>query len=211
MTYLGLNIKKIRERWKLSQEEFAYLLDATRGMIMQYENRGTKPKNDTLSKLVKLTGISMTMLADSELKEKELPEMDNSTWMTIENYRNDQDSFDEELTDSQVKELMKTSTRARNLLAHGDAELLTFLKSNDAFFKNQYSTFNQQVLTNLTALLNQQKTLEALVKIGLEHTGNIEASQLGVAPAEIHDKINKDVLAAAGMQIDSGVGIPDRG
>lgn len=92
-----------------------------------------------------------------------------------------------------------------------DPEYIEFLKSNDAFFKNQYAAFNAQVLANLTALANQQKQLEALIKINLEHTGNIEAMQAGVPQQQIHDDINRDILHAAGVEIDNAVGSPGKG
>ena len=92
-----------------------------------------------------------------------------------------------------------------------NAEYIEFLKSNDAFFKNQYSTFNQQVLANLTALHNQGKSLEALIKITLEHMGNVEAHLLAVPPEEIHDKINTEILTAAVRGKDNGVGSPGKG
>lgn len=99
-----------------------------------------------------------------------------------------------------------------------NAEYVEFLKSNDAFFKTQYNTFNQQVLANLTALIGaqreivqQQRNLEALVKINLEHTGNVEALQRGVEPAKVHDEINRDILSAAGVENDNAVGSPGKG
>lgn len=214
MEYLGLNIRKIRERWDLSQEEFGHLIGATRGMIMQYENRGTKPKNETVSQLVKLTGLSLDMLANSPLKDDELPGLDQASWLAVCNYREREDPDQPPLTEEEIKELMKIRRKgfpgtsiprndgsASSSVENTD-ELVAFLKSNDAFFKNQYSTFNAQVLANLTALQHQAKYLEALVKINLEHTGNIEAHQLGVKAEKIHERINKDILDAAGVRMD---------
>jgi len=206
MGYLGMNIKKIRERWDLSQQEFGLLIGATRGMIMQYEKRGTMPKNETVSQLIRITGLSLNMLDESILSDDEIPEMSQEDEVLISNFRDDPDSY--ELDERDIRALKTVGQRQKTI---ENAEYVSLLKSNDAFFKGQYSAFNAQVLANLTALVSQAKNLEALIKISLEHTGNIEAHQLGIAPAEIHDKINKDVLAAAGVEIDNGVDTPRRG
>lgn len=220
MNSLGLNIKKIRERWDLTQEEFGLLIGATRGMVMQYEKRGTKPKNETVSQIIKLTGISWDMLANAELADDDLPELDMESQVLISNFRDDPEAY-RDIQEKEVQELLKASGRIKNKVDHNgdgdghhtssDPEFIEFLKSNDAFFKNQYAAFNAQVLANLTALANQAKTLEALLKINLEHTGNIEAAQLGVPAEQVHDNINRDILAAAGVKIDSAVGTPGKG
>jgi transcriptional regulator with XRE-family HTH domain len=75
MSNIGLNIKKIRERWGLSQEEFAWLLQATRGMIMTYEVRGSKPRAATIARLANITGIRTAKLIDTELQDSDIPDM----------------------------------------------------------------------------------------------------------------------------------------
>lgn len=94
MNYLGVNIKKIRERWGLSQAEFGVLIDASRGMIMQYERRGTTPKNETVSKIMKVTGLTRDMLFDSELPNDLMPEMSMTDQTKVLRYRTDPDSFE---------------------------------------------------------------------------------------------------------------------
>lgn len=207
MQYLGLNIKKIRERWDISQEEFGLLIGATRGMIMQYEKRGTRPKDETVSQLIRVTGLSWDMLANAELSRGELPELSMEDRILVDNFRENPDDYNQ-LEDAEVRALKKIGIRSKG---SESGEYLALLQSNDTFFKNQYSAFNTQVLANLTALVKQAKNLEALVKLNLEHTGNIEAHQLGIPPAEIHDKINKDVLAAARVEIGNGVDSPGKG
>lgn len=220
MNYLGLNIRKIRENWGLSQEEFGILIRATRGMIMQYERRGTKPKNDTVSRIVKLTGLPAEKLTETELTEKEVPEIDKDSELTVSHFRREPAGFRDLLDEEELMVLrandadkagIPRTTDGNFTGKQYDPDLVEFLKSNDAFFKNQYTTFNAQVLANLTALMNQQKNLEALLKINLEHTGNIEAAQLGVPAEQIHDNINRDILAAAGVEIDNGVRSPGKG
>lgn len=75
MNYTGLNIKKIREKWGLSQEEFGWLIHATRGMVMTYEVRGSRPRTDTMLNIAKVTGIRPTKLIDTELQESGIPDM----------------------------------------------------------------------------------------------------------------------------------------
>lgn len=218
MKSFGLNIKKIRERWRLSQEEFGYLIGATRGMIMQYEKRGSKPKNETVSQIMKLTGISKELLEGVGLPDNDLPEMSIESRIAIDNFRKDPEAY-RDLKEDQTMDLLKPG-KGESLNSDGtgddrlggpDSEFVEFLKSNDAFFKNQYTAFNVQVLANLTALQTHARNLEALLKITLEHTGNVEAHQLGVQPEEIHERINRDILAAAGVRIDNAVGSPGKG
>lgn len=107
MNYLGLNIKKIREEWELSQEEFGLLISATRGMVMQYEKRGTMPKNATVSKIIKVTGLSKDVLFNSELNVDEIPEMSQEDYILIQNFRENPDDYkDVELSDEEIKELI---------------------------------------------------------------------------------------------------------
>jgi hypothetical protein len=90
-------------------------------------------------------------------------------------------------------------------------EFAKFLLENDTWFKNQYATYNQQVLANLTALIDHYKNLEALVKINLEHTGIIEATLKKKPENEIHAEIGKAILDAAIVRTGSAVGSPGKG
>jgi transcriptional regulator with XRE-family HTH domain len=72
MNYIGLNIKKIRELWGLSQEEFGSLINASRGMIMTYEVRGSQPRADKVSAISELTGIDRIKLLSEELKDDDI-------------------------------------------------------------------------------------------------------------------------------------------
>jgi transcriptional regulator with XRE-family HTH domain len=114
MNYLGVNIKKIRERWDLSQEEFGFLINASRGMIMQYERRGTMPKNETVSQIIKITGLTKDMLVNSELADDELPDMGQSEYLAIVNYRNDPEAYaNEDLTEAEIKELARSQRKRK--------------------------------------------------------------------------------------------------
>lgn len=114
MSYLGVNIKKIRERWDLSQEEFGFLINASRGMVMQYERRGTMPKNETVSQIIKITGLTKDMLVNSELADDELPDMGQSEYLAIVNYRNDPEAYaNEDLTEAEIKELARSQRKRK--------------------------------------------------------------------------------------------------
>jgi hypothetical protein len=87
MNYIGLNIKKIREKWSLSQEEFGWLINATRGMIMTYEVRGSQPRNDTVTRISKVTGIKGSKLLDTELQDSDIPSIPLDVQMRIDKAR----------------------------------------------------------------------------------------------------------------------------
>lgn len=88
--YLGDNLKSIREEWGLSQGQFGYLVGASRGMIMQYENRGTKPKMPVLKELVKVTGLSRDILYNTKLDKEDMPGMSSAVSQTLEYYQSDE-------------------------------------------------------------------------------------------------------------------------
>jgi transcriptional regulator with XRE-family HTH domain len=87
MNHIGLNIKKIREKWSLSQEEFGWLINATRGMIMTYEVRGSKPRAEKIARIANLTGIKTTILIDTELQDEDIPEIPLEIQMKVEKGR----------------------------------------------------------------------------------------------------------------------------
>ena len=63
------NLKLIRrERWNMSQEKFAQLMQSTRSKINSYENGTAKPGTKFLIQLRKYSGISVTDICESELK-----------------------------------------------------------------------------------------------------------------------------------------------
>ncbi len=79
----------------MSQTEFAWLIGATRGMVMQYEKRGTRPKNETLSRIVSLTGISKNDLEGELLEGDRLPQINPYAVLALEKHRkSDVNAFD---------------------------------------------------------------------------------------------------------------------
>jgi len=85
--HLGQNIRKIREYWELSQEEFGALIGASRGMIMQYETRGSMPKNETIEKIAAVTALSKETLINTELERSKYPSLSPEALQTIERYK----------------------------------------------------------------------------------------------------------------------------
>jgi transcriptional regulator with XRE-family HTH domain len=61
-TKLGLNLKKIRTKKKISQGDIAKELGVSRGFISTIENGKTNPTLATITKLAKAVGVSVNDL-----------------------------------------------------------------------------------------------------------------------------------------------------
>jgi transcriptional regulator with XRE-family HTH domain len=57
-TKLGLNLKRIRTKKDISQEDIARTLEVSRGFISTIENGKTNPTLSTITKLAKALGVS---------------------------------------------------------------------------------------------------------------------------------------------------------
>lgn len=73
--------------------------------------------------------------------------------------------------------------------SNGD-RYLKLLEDNDRFFKTEYA----QLLISLNKLMDIGKKSEALIKLNLEHIGNVEAFQKGIPAEEIHEQINNQIV-----------------
>jgi transcriptional regulator with XRE-family HTH domain len=71
-TELPENIKKIRERWKLSQEDFATLMQSKRGRIGHYEAGNNDPSLSFMLLLQYYTQISINDLCRKKLALSEI-------------------------------------------------------------------------------------------------------------------------------------------
>lgn len=71
---LAKNIKKIRRRWKLDQQEFAELLDSKSPRISTYELAKVLPGIDFILRLQNLTDINVKDLAYKKLTPYDIPE-----------------------------------------------------------------------------------------------------------------------------------------
>ena len=105
--YIGLNIKSIRQFWELSQDEFAMIIGATRGMIMQYENRGSRPKDETIERIIEIAGFSKEVLVNTKIKRSDIPALSMQLAIYIENFRADPESY-KDLTKDEIQELINT-------------------------------------------------------------------------------------------------------
>ncbi len=72
--HLGPNIKRIRKRWRFQQEEFAKVMNSTKGRISQYELGNNDPKVPFLLHLERVTGIRLRVLYNRLIKDDEIPE-----------------------------------------------------------------------------------------------------------------------------------------
>lgn len=69
--YLAANLKFLRKRKKLSQEELALQLGLNRGNIASYENGSAEPRISNLLRMADFFGISLIDLAQRDLTQEE--------------------------------------------------------------------------------------------------------------------------------------------
>ena len=70
--FLQQNIRLLRKRLKLSQEEMANRVGLNRGNIASYENGTAEPKICNLLKIANLFGISIIDITQKDLSDKKL-------------------------------------------------------------------------------------------------------------------------------------------
>lgn len=74
MDKLPDNLKVIRKRWNMSQEDFAKKMQVNRGVIAQYEGDKNKPPLVFMLLLENLTGIAIKNIVETEIKKLDIPE-----------------------------------------------------------------------------------------------------------------------------------------
>lgn len=72
--YLGKNLKLIRKKWRLSQEDFANIFDVSNGSMHTYEIGRSEPKLKFLLRLYEVTGIPINEISTRFVKESEIPD-----------------------------------------------------------------------------------------------------------------------------------------
>ncbi len=72
MNQVGKNIKKFREKKKVTQDEMAQALFVTRQAISNWENGKTEPDIDTLQKIADYLKVTMEELIYGEKKKGEI-------------------------------------------------------------------------------------------------------------------------------------------
>ncbi|WP_367390539.1 helix-turn-helix domain-containing protein [Lewinella sp. LCG006] len=70
-SYLAANLRFLRKRKKLSQEELAVEVGLNRGNIASYENGSAEPKISNLLRIAEFFGISLIDLAQRDLTEQD--------------------------------------------------------------------------------------------------------------------------------------------
>ena len=71
-SYIGQNIKKIRQAKNISQSEFAALFQLSRPTVGAYEEGRTEPKIETLIEIARYFSISIDVLLTRELDSKDV-------------------------------------------------------------------------------------------------------------------------------------------
>ncbi len=72
--YLHRNIRALRKKLNLSQEELAARVGLNRGNIASYENGTAEPKICNLLKLSQIFGVPVVDLAHKDLSQQETPD-----------------------------------------------------------------------------------------------------------------------------------------
>jgi len=72
-SFLGKNLKKIRKKWRYSQDGFGEIFGLNTGVISTYERDAHEPKTAFFIKLFQLTGIPIQNLLTREVSDDEIP------------------------------------------------------------------------------------------------------------------------------------------
>lgn len=71
---LATNIATIRRCWGLEQTEFAELMGVSRFVVSNWEKGRNEPNLAIAAKLEQMTGLSLSVLLDQELRGQDIPE-----------------------------------------------------------------------------------------------------------------------------------------
>lgn len=72
--HLGSNIKAIRNKWRMSQEEFGDIFSIKKGAIHTYEKGDSEPRISFILKLYELTGIPFHVMCGRVVEEEDIPD-----------------------------------------------------------------------------------------------------------------------------------------
>ena len=87
MTAFGENLKKIRMARKMSQDEFAALLNTSKQVISRYETGQRSPKVSVVSEYAEILGVSIGELTGDA--RTPAPADDDDLWTLRESLRDD--------------------------------------------------------------------------------------------------------------------------
>ncbi|MFN7118957.1 MAG: helix-turn-helix transcriptional regulator [Saprospiraceae bacterium] len=82
ISLLAQNIRYLRKRQELSQEELALRVGLNRGNIASYENGTAEPKICNLLKLAQIFGIAITDLTQKDLSDNDLYESSHEAYQS---------------------------------------------------------------------------------------------------------------------------------
>lgn len=85
---LGINLKLIRESWRLSQTEFGVVIGGSRGMVMQYEIRGSwSPKTPQAKRIERYTDMTIAELSAKLLAIDDVPSIPDEVQEIVDRIR----------------------------------------------------------------------------------------------------------------------------
>lgn len=110
------NIKRIREKWKMTQEEFAVLMDSKRARISHYENGNNDPDLFFMLRLQDFAQISIADLCRKKLEMQEIIENPSQEKLSsvadsLQGYYSEEDYLYLPFLVEQLKELQKRVDR----------------------------------------------------------------------------------------------------
>lgn len=101
--FVGNQIKKLREKHSMTQDQLAEKLKTTRQTISRYETGDRKTNQDVLFKLSKIFGVSVdSFFPDNRDKEKQ----DNTTLLAAH--------IDDNVTEDQMNEILNFIDYVKN-------------------------------------------------------------------------------------------------
>ena len=70
MNYLSRNLRYLRKRKKLSQQQFADILNIKRSNIAAYETKNVEPRLALINTMAEYFGVSLSDIISADLKER---------------------------------------------------------------------------------------------------------------------------------------------
>lgn len=143
-TSIGENLKVLRKRNKISQEELSKSLDLTRSTYSGYENAAAEPSLETLIKIADFYGLSLDTLMRVRLGDVDDSEVDRilkkgSPDTTGENLRILTISVDDE--DGERVELVEEKAKAGYTTGYSDPEYLKVLPTFNLPFLSKNKSY----------------------------------------------------------------------
>lgn len=183
---LPVILRKARQALDLTQEDVAKKLGITQRAYAFYEDEERKkiPKAKRLADLGKILNIPVQSLLKYYNAEIEAETSKSEVEKAIPK------GLEKEIKDigQHLEKVVTTAPRSDH------AAYIKLLEENDRFFKTEYHS----LLLSLNKLMEIGMRSEELIKLNLEHIGNVEAMQKGVDPGDVHEQINNQIAGIEG-------------